>query len=635
MSQNLSMSQQQMKNALRRLDRNANCHCPPDGKTPPRRGKTLLIVLTMFAVVAGAAFVGWMMFGGKKKTGPGPLVNFVTSGPYDFMVLEQGEVESSSNVELRCEVKSRTGGGGAGITILEVVPEGTQVNAGDLLVKLDSSSLDQERVQQQITVNNTQALVVQATNTLEAAKIARKEYLEGTFKQEEKVIMGEVFVAEQGLRTAQLALESSQRLAAKGLLAPLQLEGAQFAVDNARNQLEAAKSKLEVLRKYTREKFLKQFDSDIATAEAKVRADESSYKLELEKLKDVEDQVVKCIIRAPQPGQVVYANRYSSSSRSGSSAEFVVEAGSTVREQQPIIRLPDSNKMQIKALVNEARITLVKPGLPVSIRIDALKDEIIQGEVTKVNQYAEPGGWSSGNIKKYATYIRILNPPPLLRSGMNSEVRIHVERLPDALQVPVQALAEHKGHFFCLVKNGESYETREVKVSSTNDKMAVIETGLAAKEQVVMNPRGQADRLVLPDLPDPTPVQIAAIARATGVPAITPAGLTSALPGAPGGNAPEGKKRGNMTAGMLVERALESDADKDGKLSKEEIAQMDERRQSMVATADSNTDGFVDRSELTIAAAASFKRMQEARKAGGGPGGEGGPGGGPATGGGQ
>jgi RND family efflux transporter MFP subunit len=506
------------------------------------------------------------------------------------------------------------------------------VNAGDLLVKLDSSSMEQEQVQQQITVNTSLSLVVQARNTYEAAVIARKEYLEGTFKQEEKVILGEVFVAEQGLRTAQLAYESSLRLAAKGYLAPLQLEGAQFAVDNSHNQLDAAENKLEVLRKYTKEKMLKQFDSDIATAEAKVRAEENSYQLEQDKLKEVEDQIEKCTIRAPERGQVVYANRYSSGR--SSAAEFVVEAGSTVREQQPIIRLPDSSKMQVKALVNEARVTLVRPGLPVSIRIDALKDEVIKGEVIKVNQYAEPGGWSSGNIKKYATIVRILDPPPLLRSGMNAEVRIHVERRPDALQVPVQALAEHKGHFFCVVKKGDKYETREVQIGSTNDKVAVIDNGLADGEQVVMNPRGQGGRLLLPDLPDSVPMQIAEIKRSAGAP-ITAIGMSSNGAG-PAGAAAGKRGKGPPSAGAMVDRALESDADKDGKLSKEEITQMDERRRQMVATADSTSDGFVDRSELTIAAAGAVKRMQEMRKAAGGAeGGAGGPGGGPVTGGGQ
>ena len=38
---------------------------------------------------------------------------------------------------------------------------------------------------------------------------------------------------------------------------------------------------------------------------------------------------------------------------------------------------------------------------------------------------------------------------------MNAEVRIHVEQMPNALQVPVQTLAEVKGHYFTLVKNGD------------------------------------------------------------------------------------------------------------------------------------------------------------------------------------
>ncbi|MDX1945448.1 MAG: HlyD family efflux transporter periplasmic adaptor subunit [Pirellulaceae bacterium] len=598
-----------------------------------RRGNTFVLVLLALFVLAVVGTLGWWFFGrGAQDEGPQVLVNKVSRGTFEYVVLEQGEVESANNIELRCEVKSRTGGGSSGITILSVVPEGTMVQAGDILVKLDSSALELERGTQQIKVNSQQALVVQSENTWEAAKIARKEYLEGTFLQEEKLIMAEVFVGEQNLRSAQLAFESAQRLAAKNIVTGLQLEGAQAAVDKARNELGAAQTKLAVLRKYTKEKMLKQFDSDIATAEAKVGAEKSSLNLEVEKLRDIEDQIGKCTLRAPAPGQVVYANKYNSSSRGGSSsAEFVVEAGATVREQQPIIRLPNSNEMQVKALINEARVTLVRAGLPVSIRVDALKDEQIEGQVTKVNQYAEPGGWSSGSIKKYAAFIKILNPPVALRSGMNAEVRIHVERKSDALQVPVQALAEHKGHFFALVQNGDRYETREVEVSSTNDKVAVIDKGLGENDVVVMNPRGQGSLLVLPKLADPTPVELADIKRAA--PVVNPAALAGNS-AAPGGAAGEPKAKRPPTAASMVSRAFdENDTDKDGKLSQSEIDAMDERRKQMFAAADTTGDGFIDQSEATVAAAQAIQRMRE--RAGPGGSADGGPGGPPtATGGG-
>jgi multidrug resistance efflux pump len=39
--------------------------------------------------------------------------------------------------------------------------------------------------------------------------------------------------------------------------------------------------------------------------------------------------------------------------------------------------------MQVKATVNEAKVTLVRPGLPVTIRVDALRDEIIEGSLSR------------------------------------------------------------------------------------------------------------------------------------------------------------------------------------------------------------------------------------------------------------
>jgi RND family efflux transporter MFP subunit len=708
-----------------------------------RPGNTMLLVVAALVVVAVGALLTWWFLGRTRNAAPQVLISRVAKGPYDYVVIEQGQVESASNIELRCEVRSRggggggggsSGGGGGGVTIIDVIPEGTRVagpvlvenpvldeqavyeeigprevhgNAvdavrtrypnstikfarkivpaknqketpfdyhleiltnddakvvlgvklGTLLVRLDSSALEQERVTQLIKVNGQKSLVVQAENALKAAEIALQEYLEGTFKQEEKLILAEVFVAEQGLRTAQLAFDSAQRLAAKGLLSGLQLEGEQIAVDNARNTLEIAQSKLRVLRELTKKKMETTFNSDIASARAKVANEQSSLALEEDKLRDIDDQIRKCTIYAPANGEVVYANEYDSW-RGSSVAEFIVVAGSTVRERQAIIRLPDSDKMQVKATVNEARITLIRPGLPVTIRVDALKDQLIQGVVKTVNQYAEPGGYSSGNVRKYATYIEIADPPPGLRSGMNAEVRIHVERKSDALQVPVQAVAEHKGKYFALVQNGDTYQTREIQVGSSNDKVITIEGGLGVDDAVVMNPRGLGGLFELPELPDQVaPAAMADIARtAPNAAPVRPVanagdgrggggpgrGGVGPGDGGPGGGGPggeggrgkgKGKGRGNFSPAMLVDRYLESDADKDGKLSQNEIATMDDRRKQGVADADKNSDGFLDRAELTGAAVAA---MQRRGPGGGGPGGPGGPGGDrPALGGGE
>jgi multidrug efflux pump subunit AcrA (membrane-fusion protein) len=187
-------------------------------------------------------------------------------------------------------------------------------------------------------------------------------------------------------------------------------------------------------------------------------------------------------------------------------AQFIVAPGATVRERQVILWLPNTSDMQVRATVNEARVTQIRPGLPVTIRVDALRDELIEGVVKKVSPFAEPSSFFSGSIKKYATIIQIKNPPPALRVGMNAEVRIHVEERPEALLLPVQALAESKGHYFSLVKDGDEYKTREVEIGSTNDQVATIERGLAVGDEVVMNPRSAGELLELPNLPDPAPL---------------------------------------------------------------------------------------------------------------------------------
>ncbi len=617
----------------------------PNSSSRRRRGNTLLFAVGSIAVLAMLSLTGWWMFGGGSSDELLDLLTTeVTHGPYDFVVIEQGTVESATNTELRCQVRSRGSGGGGGgggsslggssTTIMDVVPEGTIVKEGDIVVELDSSGLLLEENSQKIQVSNRESLLAQAQNALKAAEIGKTEYLEGIYISNEKLVMSELFVAEQAYRTSEQAVKSAKSLLEKNIITALQLESAEVGQANAKNQLDNATTKLNTLRNLTKQKELTVLDANIASAQANYKTQLASLQLEQDKLKDIQDQITKCTIKATAAGQVVYANE-TDSFRSSSSSQFVVTPGAMVRERQVIIRLPNANDMQVKATVNEARVTLIRAGLPVSIRVDALKDEVVEGEVTKVNQYAEAGGFSTGNIKRYATIVKIKNPPPELRVGMNAEVRIHVERKPNALQVPVQALAELKGHYFTLAKAGDSYETREVKIGSTNDKVATIESGLKEGDEVVMNPRSAGALLKLPSLPDVSTVVNDEIKRTDP----NEAKLVAAAAGGSGDG--KGKKGGfTMTPKTIKERYLEVDLDKDGKLSKEEIASMEERRRQPLETADGNKDGFLDDSELTLAAAQQFQQMQKMREAGGGGGGgrrggQGGPPGGSGPAGGQ
>ena len=208
------------------------------------------------------------------------------------------------------------------------------------------------------------------------------------------------------------------------------------------------------------------------------------------------ESIDECTLRAPKDGQVVYANVYS---RHGS--EFVVEAGAKAREGQTLIRIPDPQAMQVKARINESRVTLVRPGQTATLQFDSFGDEEFSGVVTHVNQYAEPSSWTRGSIKEYSTFIKILDPPKGMRPGLSASVRVHVDYKAEAKQVPVQALCEHQGEFFVLVKRGDSFVTEQVRVGASNDKTVVLLTEtIEVGDQVALHPRRYESLLVLPEL---------------------------------------------------------------------------------------------------------------------------------------
>jgi hypothetical protein len=207
-----------------------------------------------------------------------------------------------------------------------------------------------------------------------------------------------------------------------------------------------------------------------------------------------------------------------------------------------------------------------------------------------------------------------------------------------------------KNHYFTLVKNGEDYETREIKIGTTNDKVATIESGLKEGDFVVMNPRSASGMLKLPVLPDPTPAQVTEVKRtdpaeaAAKLAAMAKEGPPSAGggPDGQGGGGKGGGKRGGggFSPATLIDRAMSNDEDKDGKLSVAELAKMEDRSKRWLEGADKNNDGFVERIEMLTAASAFVQRIQEqgggrGGPGGGGPGGGGGGGGGPGGGGGR
>jgi HlyD family secretion protein len=421
----------------------------------------------------------------------------VTEAPFEHHVLERGEVGSSSNVELRCRVRSRNS---SGVSILEIVPEGAWVEADQFLVRLDDSALQTELIQQQIVCSNSESSVIEAQAAFDGAKLSLEEYKEGTFLEAEEQQESSVFVSRENLRRSEEYLIYSKRLAERGYIPEAQLDADMFAVAKAQKELGVAQTKLKVLQTYTRKKMETQLDADIKTAKARLNSRQKTYELDEARLKEIREQIELCVINAPVAGQVVYAN---DQDRRGSSGDLLIAEGRPVRERQVIIRLPDPNQMRVVAKVHESRISHIRPGLIADIQLEAMAKGKLRGRIKSVSEYPLPSiSVYMSHIKEYAVEIDIIDPPKGLRPGMTAEVSVLVAKLPNATQIPLQSIVGRNGQFFCAVPNEDgSLATRQIKIGIANEENVVVLGGLELGEQVVLNVKDQAilDSLDLPE----------------------------------------------------------------------------------------------------------------------------------------
>ncbi len=571
----------------------------------------------MLALVLGGLWGVWHFgtwnvldwFSNSKPLEAGAMVEQVREGDLVITITEDGTLQSSSNLDIKCEV---TGG----TTILWLVQDGSHVDEGDELVRLDSSLIEEQVNTQKIAYERAQATRIEAERLFSASKIAVQEYIEGTYLQQMQTIEANITIAMENLRSAENTYYYTERMARKGYVASLQRESQAFAVERSKLDLANARTAKEVLEKFTRAKTVEDLESKRDTAEAKMRSEQAAFELEEGKLKRLTNQLEKCTIRAPRAGMVIYAN---DQPRFGSQA-VSIEEGAAVRQSQSILRLPDLDHMEVKTLVHESKVERLRLGMRARVRVQGVD---YQGTISYIANQAEAANFLAANVKDFSTIVKIDDEEiphdgeHQLRPGMTASVEILVAHIPNALSVPIMSVREMGSHSFCWVKEGNRVVRREVEVGQNNDKVIEIKTGLTAQDWVLLNPAPYASDLAIEFKAKGETIDVKQrYGDAPEKPKKDPAARSggAANGAAPGGGAPGGGGSG----GGRNRNIMQFDKDGDGKVSREEAP---EEMARFFDRVDENQDGFIDRKE---AAAAAARRKQREAEAGGGAGAGGG-----------
>ncbi len=97
-----------------------------------------LISASLVALVLLGGGIYWFFSSAAGEAEINPILSSVVKTEFVAKVLDQGEIQSAENVEIKCQVGSRNGE----ITVIDVIPEGTMVKSGDWLVTLDSTAFE-------------------------------------------------------------------------------------------------------------------------------------------------------------------------------------------------------------------------------------------------------------------------------------------------------------------------------------------------------------------------------------------------------------------------------------------------------------------------------------------------------------
>ena len=398
------------------------------------------------------------------------------------------------------------GGGGGGMgqesqgstRIIQIIPEGTSVHAGDLVCELESSAFRDELAAQKIKHAQAKAWVDQAKTIYEVNQITYKEYVEGIFPQDVGLIEQYITSCEVEYQRAFRTAEWSRDTMNKGFRASAQYMADEMEVQRCEIALREARGMKERLNKYTKPRLMKALEAKLESIRSDMLAQEAAFGLEDDRLRRLLRIIEHCTIRAPRDGVVVYANE--SDAWSGR-VEVQIQEGATVREGQAIFDLPNPKHKRVKVKINESKLATIRSGQKASILIEAFPDKPLLGTVTEITPIPAVLGRFS-DVRVYYAFVDLdLGGFEGLRPGMSAQASFFVDRKEKITRVPVESLRWVAGQPYIAVAATVAGETkwdwRPITLGLMGNHYAQVLSGLNAGENVVARP----DKLPAPEAP--------------------------------------------------------------------------------------------------------------------------------------
>jgi len=177
-------------------------------------------------------------------------------------------------------------------------------------------------------------------------------------------------------------------------------------------------------------------------------------------------------------------------------------AGDLVWPGRFIAEVLEVSDMEILAKVPESDRGNINPGQTVEVKVDAAPGQTYRGKVKSVAGAASRNFWGGDPMRRFDATFQLETPPAGsgasdpkgLRPGVTAQVIIVGDQVRNALFLPGQALFEKDGKPVVYVRNGETFQAREITVKHRTETSIVLEGLSEGAEVALINPEGRQQK---------------------------------------------------------------------------------------------------------------------------------------------
>src|ERR1700722_19944320 len=394
------------------------------------------LVITVLVLAGSIVLLGAARLGKRSPTVP---TMEVKRGEFLDSLQFRGEVKALKSVTISAPAEA------GDLQIVKISAEGTAVKPGDMVVEFDKTKTEQDLAVFRSAMKSAQATIDQAKAQ---ARLTEEEDKTAVLKARYDVEVAKLDASKQEI------------------LSKIEGEEKRLAQADAEQKLREAETKQKS------DKTLNEATIE-STGQASTKA-----KFDVER---AEHALTQMTLLAPSAGTISLLQHW------GGSGEVPYRAGDRAWPGAGLAELPDATTLRINARVDETERGRLALKQPITVQLNAIPDRQFTGHIEQISTIASvdfSGGWPFP--RNFILEIVLDQTDQRFKPGITGQVTVIVDRVPDAITIPAQAVFQKSGQNVAYIWRGTQFEERAIEVGRRSGDRIMVAKGVSPGEQVAL-----------------------------------------------------------------------------------------------------------------------------------------------------